>query len=774
MLMAFQSYASVLILVRDAYESIVLHAFFWLLLEYISHDPEEQKEVFRDIKLEKWVFPLGFIKKKPSGLYFLQIMKWGILQYAFLRPACTIVALVLNVFGLYCEDSWSPAFGQVYITVILSISVSVAMYCLIQLYVPIADHLKPYHPLLKFLAIKSVVFLTFWQSTLLAVLAMFGAVKDTEYMTAAEINIGFAALLETFEMMIFAFLHVRAFSYRPYRPSPEDSAKFTPTSKWRSLGHALDFRDVFRQMWAGCVYCWDRIRGYEPEQSGRNAHLQQALGRRRVQAFGKDRAVGQGNKGLVGGVEFAHQWIMLDLHDPKSPMEQEKPREPGLEEEIDEELRRLRMISEHNRQMTMRGSGGGGGGRKPSQLKGTKKSSTHRRYAAVSEEFEPPSASALGVGREGDMSISSFGHQRLGVGEYGPGSRNGNENWNGNSGRSFWKGLYDHLSLGVRGGSRGHRQVLHDDYDDGELVVPENPSWKNHTNLSPAGSPELDDRPPRSMVGLPTKEGPVNWSPANQYLSERPMSLTPSHFGEDGQIRVFSASRSRGVVGANVGGLQGKSVVSPPGTSSNRQIQAGNDITPSSKPTDGVLGRSPPRQKSSRSKVPPSGIVLPSPLSLSRSPVAQGGSSNQLPQKRDSRRRSGVQDDHPTRTGRDRMSVGSSTHQIVIPSTPSSDSTIKASRQRASPPSKHRSRRRSTVETSERQVSRRSLEAVGTSPAVTSRVAPRLVGGSPLSTPPRFSPPRNPPHDTWQEASRYSPDPLDSPPPSPIFRTPRN
>jgi len=69
-----------IILVRDAYEAIVLTAFFYLLLMYISHDPEEQKRVFlkkglskeadlnavhRGVSPVKWVFPMGFIKWKP-------------------------------------------------------------------------------------------------------------------------------------------------------------------------------------------------------------------------------------------------------------------------------------------------------------------------------------------------------------------------------------------------------------------------------------------------------------------------------------------------------------------------------------------------------------------------------------------------------------------------------------------------------------------------------------------------------------------------------------
>jgi hypothetical protein len=72
-----------LILVRDAYEAIVLTAFFYLLLVYLSPDPEEQKRIFlkaglskandqvnrqRGEKLQKWVWPLGFIKKKPKVL----------------------------------------------------------------------------------------------------------------------------------------------------------------------------------------------------------------------------------------------------------------------------------------------------------------------------------------------------------------------------------------------------------------------------------------------------------------------------------------------------------------------------------------------------------------------------------------------------------------------------------------------------------------------------------------------------------------------------------
>ncbi|KAF8483336.1 organic solute transporter Ostalpha-domain-containing protein [Russula ochroleuca] len=278
----FWDNATPLLLIRDAYEAIILTAFFYLLLTYLSPDPEVQKAIFRKRGLSreadaarrrrglprrKWVFPLGFVRWKPQdGLFFLQLMKWGVLQYCVIRPTTTLAAVILNHIGLYCESSWSPAWGHIYISSLIAISVTIAMYCLLQLYLCVATELAPHHPVLKIFSIKAVVFLTFWQSTFLSLLSMAGVVKDTPYMTAEDINIGWGAILETFEMSVFAFVHIKAFSYKPYRPLTPN-AKQTP--RLRSFSHVMDFRETFRELYASLVYMWCRMRGVETDPLAR-------------------------------------------------------------------------------------------------------------------------------------------------------------------------------------------------------------------------------------------------------------------------------------------------------------------------------------------------------------------------------------------------------------------------------------------------------------------------------------------------------------------------
>lgn len=155
---------------------------------YLSHDLNEQKAIFRRYGLSReadreairkgespqtWVWPMGFIKWKPEdGFYFLQLMKWGVLQYCVVRPLSTLAAVILDYMGLYCEESWGFGWGHVWVSVtilsqyssyrirqivvLISISVTIAMYCLIQLYVTVAKELAPHRPLLKLFSVKAV------------------------------------------------------------------------------------------------------------------------------------------------------------------------------------------------------------------------------------------------------------------------------------------------------------------------------------------------------------------------------------------------------------------------------------------------------------------------------------------------------------------------------------------------------------------------------------------------------------------------------------------
>ncbi|KIM33900.1 hypothetical protein M408DRAFT_55162, partial [Serendipita vermifera MAFF 305830] len=279
----FWNHAVYLALIRDAYEGIILAAFFYLLLQYLAPTPAEQKEYFRTYKLEKWAWPFGWVKRKPDGLYFLQLMKWSILQYCWIRPLTSLSAVILNMAGIYCEASWSPRFGSVWILIIVSISVSVAMFCLIQFYLAISDRIKQHRPILQLFSIKAIIFLMFWQSAFLSALHSMDVIKDTKYMTAIDINVGFAALLQTFEMVLFAFLHVKCFSYVPYR----QPLRSQQTPKGASFRHALNFSDFWRETRDGSVYMWRTARGKEAEfEARRRTHFERAMGKSRTLATG--------------------------------------------------------------------------------------------------------------------------------------------------------------------------------------------------------------------------------------------------------------------------------------------------------------------------------------------------------------------------------------------------------------------------------------------------------------------------------------------------------
>lgn len=65
--------------------------------------------------------------------------------------------ITLQVMGMY------PSWLNWAFTIVLSLSISLAMYSLIVFYHVFAEELKPHEPLSKFISIKGIVFLGFWQ-----------------------------------------------------------------------------------------------------------------------------------------------------------------------------------------------------------------------------------------------------------------------------------------------------------------------------------------------------------------------------------------------------------------------------------------------------------------------------------------------------------------------------------------------------------------------------------------------------------------------------------
>ena len=90
-------------------------------------------------------------------------MIWtGVFQYCFIRVFMTITAVITQMLGRYCLESLNPVFAHIWVMGIEAVAVTIAMYSIIQFYYQVRKDIAQHHPLLKVLAIKLVIFLSFW------------------------------------------------------------------------------------------------------------------------------------------------------------------------------------------------------------------------------------------------------------------------------------------------------------------------------------------------------------------------------------------------------------------------------------------------------------------------------------------------------------------------------------------------------------------------------------------------------------------------------------
>lgn len=129
----------------------------------------------------------------------------------------TCVAVVTEAVNLYCLESLNPAFSHIWVMGIEALAVTIAMYCLLQFYWQIKEDIAQHKPLLKVIAIKLVIFLSFWQTILISFLTSTGAIKTNHKFDTPDIKVGLPSMLLCIEMAIFAVFHFWAFPYQPYK-----------------------------------------------------------------------------------------------------------------------------------------------------------------------------------------------------------------------------------------------------------------------------------------------------------------------------------------------------------------------------------------------------------------------------------------------------------------------------------------------------------------------------------------------------------------------------
>ncbi|XP_028767637.1 transmembrane protein 184C-like [Neltuma alba] len=209
--------------VKECYEALVIAKFMALMYSYLNISmsrnivPDEIKGREMHHSFPMTIFQPRTVRLNHNTLKLLKYWTW---QFVVIRPVCSILMITLQLLGFY------PSWLSWTFTIILNISVSLALYSLVIFYHVFAKELEPHKPLAKFLCIKGIVFFSFWQGVVLEILVALGVIRshhfwlDVEHLEEAIQNV-----LICLEMVVFSVLQQYAYHVSPYSGEVESKYK---------------------------------------------------------------------------------------------------------------------------------------------------------------------------------------------------------------------------------------------------------------------------------------------------------------------------------------------------------------------------------------------------------------------------------------------------------------------------------------------------------------------------------------------------------------------
>jgi hypothetical protein len=236
-----------LVAARECYEAYVLYAFFGLCIGYlggkrslaarlrlrasaaIAGDSNSGKEYLPHLPPCSWCCRRGW----RAGSRFVHRCAVGVYTYVLLRVLCTLAIIVAELAHAYKEEWSNPTYAVT--SVIINVAQCAALYCLGLMYARLHNELEPMGPLGKFLVIKAVVFVSWWQGLAVSGAVNAGLVPPIEGRPPTEV----ATFLQDFaiavEMSVAAIAHAYFFSFTDF-----NGDESSPVVRMQAAQQALD------------------------------------------------------------------------------------------------------------------------------------------------------------------------------------------------------------------------------------------------------------------------------------------------------------------------------------------------------------------------------------------------------------------------------------------------------------------------------------------------------------------------------------------------------
>eukprot|EP00923_Selenidium_pygospionis_P019847 GHVN01034547.1.p1 GENE.GHVN01034547.1~~GHVN01034547.1.p1 ORF type:complete len:748 (+),score=49.37 GHVN01034547.1:2452-4695(+) len=214
---------------RDIWEAAVIYFFGQLILVYCGGESTCAHMIQQNPGAIKHQFPISlcFRKEIPLDPGFVKAAKRAMLQFVIIKPLMGVTSIIVFACGGYDSILWRLFEGIVY-----NLCYSWALYYLVLFYVATRHHpgLKGSQPVRKFVAVKIIVFATFWQSFFL---------QFVPGLTNQELRawVNFILLLE---MPFFSILQVWAFPIREFNTVMPDLTDDSYQDWPRDVGKELE------------------------------------------------------------------------------------------------------------------------------------------------------------------------------------------------------------------------------------------------------------------------------------------------------------------------------------------------------------------------------------------------------------------------------------------------------------------------------------------------------------------------------------------------------